>query len=54
MEPFRNRPLTPVQNAEHGGLLLLHDAEIGLTEVLAGDVLSEDELDRVLTELPAP
>jgi prevent-host-death family protein len=39
--------------AEQGKLLLLHDAETGLQEVLAGNVLSEEELDRVLTELPA-
>ena len=48
MEPSRSPSLTPV----HGKLLLLHDAVIGLNEVLAGDVLSEEELDQVLTEPP--
>ena len=54
METSRSPALTPEQNDEHGKLLSLDDAEIGLDEVLAGAVLSRDELDRVLTELPPP
>jgi hypothetical protein len=39
--------------AEHGSLILLDEAETGLREVLAGQVLSESELDDLLKAPPA-
>ncbi len=39
--------------AEHGSLILLDEAETGLREVLAGQVLSESELDDLLKTPPA-
>ncbi len=37
---------------EHGSLVLLDAAEAGLRQVLAGDVLSDEELDQALSKLP--
>jgi prevent-host-death family protein len=39
--------------AEHGSLVLLDAAETALQEVLAGDVLSSTDLDRLLSTSPA-
>lgn len=38
--------------AEHGSLVLLDDAEAGLRQVLAGEVLSDEEFERALSTLP--
>jgi prevent-host-death family protein len=37
---------------EHGSLVLLEAAEEGLKEVLAGEILSEEDLDRMLSTSP--